>query len=141
MSKNGGNPAHTRVRNVGSNSFEFQIEEWDYLNQAHTDEDIGYVVLESGLYPLPNGRLLEVGTTRANHSWTSVSLNSQLGTGEDAVIVSRCQTHNGGNAVVTRHRNVSAGGFDVRLQEEEGSNGLHRTETIGYLAAVRDART
>ena len=141
MSKNGGNPAHTRVRNVGSNSFEFQIEEWDYLNQAHTDEDIGYVVLESGLYPLPNGRLLEVGTTRTNHSWTSVSLNSQLGTGEDAVIVSRCQTHNGGNAVVTRHRNVSAGGFDVRLQEEEGSNGLHRTETIGYLAAVRDART
>ncbi|PSP40402.1 hypothetical protein BRC68_17935 [Halobacteriales archaeon QH_6_64_20] len=141
MSKNGRNPAHTRVRNVGSNSFEFQIEEWDYLNQAHMDEDIGYVVLESGLYPLPNGRLLEVGTTRTNHSWTSVSLNSQLGTGEDAVIVSRCQTHNGGNAVVTRYRNVSAGGFDVRLQEEEGSNGLHRTETIGYLAAVRDART
>ena len=32
MSKNGGNPAHTRVRTVGSNSFEFQIEEWDYLN-------------------------------------------------------------------------------------------------------------
>ena len=130
------------MRDVGSNSFEFRIEEWDYLNQAHTDEDVGYVVLPSGLYPLPDGGLLQIGTTRTNHSWTTVSLNSRLRDGDGEVtVVSRCQTHNGEDAIVTRHRNVSASGFDVRLQEEEGNNDLHNTETIGYLAAIHDART
>ncbi|MDT3433286.1 M12 family metallopeptidase [Haloarcula sp. 1CSR25-25] len=139
LSESGGHPAHTRVRNVGATAFEFQIEEWEYLNERHVDEQIGYVVLPSGLYPLPDGGLLEVGTTQTNHSWTSVALDSQLQDGEGNVaVVSRCQSYNGPQAVVTRHRNVSPSGFDVRLQEEE-ANGRHRTETIGYAAAIHDA--
>jgi hypothetical protein len=127
------------VRNVGATAFEFQIEEWEYLNERHVDEQIGYVVLPSGLYPLPDGGLLEVGTTQTNHSWTSVALDSRLQDGEGTVaVVSRCQSYNGPQAIVTRHRNVSPSGFDVRLQEEE-ANGRHRTETIGYVAAIHDA--
>jgi hypothetical protein len=136
LSKNGSQPAHTRVRNVGPDSFEFQIEEWEYLNGHHISEQIGYLVLPTGLYPLPDGGLLEVGTTRTNHSWTSVSLDSRLPDGDgNLTVVSRCQTYNGPQAVVTRQRNVSPSGFDVRLQEEE-ARGEHRTETIGYAAAI-----
>jgi len=138
QSKNGSQPAHTRVRNVGAGSFEFQIEEWEYLNGRHVSEQVGYVVLPSGVYPLPDGGILEVGTTRTNHSWTSVSLDSHLQDGDgNLTVVSRCQTYNGSQAVVTRHRNVSPSGFDVRLQEEEGG-GPHRTERIGYVAAIHD---
>ena len=142
MSKKGKQPAHVRVRNVTSNSFDLQIEEWRYiLVQAHASELIGYLVLESGKYPLPDGGLIEIGTTRTNHSWTSVSLDSQLQTGEGNIaVVSRCQTYNGPQAVVTRHRNASPSGFDVRLQEEE-AGGKHKTETIGYLSAIHEAQT
>jgi hypothetical protein len=127
----GSDPAHARVRDVDWDSFEVQIEEWDAGNQAHTTEDIAYAVVESGTHRLADGTPLEVGTVRTDHTWEPVSLD---GAGDDPVVVSRSQTHEGGQAVVTRHRNVGAGGFDVRLQEEEDNNGQHRTERIGYLA-------
>ena len=49
-------------------------------------------------------------------------------------MLSRCQTVAGGQAVVTRERNVSTSSFDVRLQEEEANDGWHATEVVGYVA-------
>ena len=133
LSYNGNDPSHLRVRNVGSNSFKFRIEEWGYLNQAHTDEDVGYVVLEEGTHRLRDGTELDVGTIDTDHDWTTV----RSGVASEPVVLSQCQTVNGGDAVVTRHRNVGGREFDVRLQEEEAENGQHRTETVGYLAISR----
>lgn len=134
LTKKGEHPAHVRLRNVELGSFDFQIEEWDYLNQHHTEERIGYAVLTTGVYPLADGGVLEIGTTQTDHEWADVSLDSRL-EGEKTVVVSQCQTYNGGQAVVTRHRNVSSSGFEVRLQEEE-ANDHHATETIGYAAVT-----
>ena len=130
MSYNGKDPSHLRVRNVGSNSFKFRIEEWDYLNQHHTDEDIGYVVLEKGTHRLRNGIELDVGTVDTDHNWQTVRSDVT----SEPVVLSQCQTMNGNDAVVTRHRNIGQREFDVRPQEEEGNNDMHYTETIGYLA-------
>jgi len=43
----GQQPAHLRLRNVGMSSFQFQLEEWLYLDGYHVDEQLHYVVLES----------------------------------------------------------------------------------------------
>lgn len=142
LTKHGGHPAHVRVRNVGGDSFEFQTEEWDYLNQHHTEEQVSFTVLSAGLYPRSDGGAIEVGTVETDETWTEVSLDVPNG-GETTVAVSRTQTHNGGQAVVTRHRNVDASGFEVRLQEEEAKQNTdkagHVSETVGYMAAVDSA--
>ncbi|ELZ79081.1 hypothetical protein C455_09358 [Haloferax larsenii JCM 13917] len=135
MSYEGTNPCHIRVQNVASDSFEFQIEEWDYLDGEHYEEEIGYIVLESGGHDLSGSGYVEVGTTDGTDSWTGLNFDGDVG--GDPVVISRCQTYNGHNEVVTRHRQVTADGADVRLQEEQGRDGEHTTETIGYLVAPR----
>jgi len=41
ISYNGGDPSTVRVSNVISTSFDFQVDEWDYKDGAHTTEQIG----------------------------------------------------------------------------------------------------
>ena len=135
MSYNGSNPCHTRIRNVSDDRFEFQIEEWDYLDGRHDEEAIGYVVVEAGVHDLAGGDTVEVGTTQGDDGWTTVGFNGPVG--PSPILVSRAQTHNGDNEIITRHRNVSASGAEVRLQEEQGRDGSHTSETIGYVAAPR----
>jgi len=135
MSYNGSNPCHVRLQNVSRDRFEFQIEEWEYLDGRHDEEEIGYVVLEEGAHDLAGGETVDVGTIGGDHQWTNVGFDGSVG--NSPVLVSRAQTYNGSDEIVTRHRNVSASGADVRVQEEQGSDGQHTTETIGYLAAQR----
>jgi subtilisin family serine protease len=130
-SYNGGDPAHMRLRNVASSSARYQIEEWDYLDQAHTTETIGYVVLEQGRHRLPDGKIIQVGEARINHLWSQVNIPALGGV---PVLLSQSQTYAGSQAVVTRQRNINATGFQVKLQEEEGNNDGHAMETVGYLA-------
>jgi hypothetical protein len=58
---NGGHPSTIRLRNVTPNGFEFQIDEWDYLDGGHTTETMGYVVMDSGVFELDDGTRVEVG--------------------------------------------------------------------------------
>lgn len=132
MTFNGSDPCHTRVRSVTGNSFEFQIEEWDYLDQTHTSEEIGYLVIEARRHQLLFGKIIEAGTIGLDHEWKTVDLG--LAFSSSPVVVSRCQSRAGGQAVVTRERNVTTSSFDVRLQEEEANDGVHATEVLGYLA-------
>jgi hypothetical protein len=53
---NGGHPVHIRLRNVASTSFEFKMEEWEYLDEVHMVEDINFIVAEAGTYKLACGR-------------------------------------------------------------------------------------
>ena len=133
-SYNGIQPSHIRVRNVTSTSFDYQLEEWDYLDQSHINEDIGYVVLERGMHVLSDGTLVEVGVAQTDHSWTNVSFSSSFSVAP--VTLSQSQTFNGGQAVITRQRNGTTSGFEVRLQEEEGNDDWHFVETVGYVAVT-----
>ena len=132
---NGSQPAHTRLRNVGSSSFEYQIEEWDYLDQIHVAETIGYLVIEGRRHRMADGAVIEAGKIETNHDWATVSFGSIFTS--SPVTLSHCQTYNGKQAVVTRQRNVSVSRFEVRLQEEEGNDGMHLNEIIGYVAVQR----
>lgn len=137
MSFNGDDPCHVRLRNVSSGSVEFKIEEWDYLNGPHTDEELGYVVLERGLHRLADDVPIEVGTITTTNAWIGIGFATAVGS--DPVVVTRCQTANGSHAVVTRNRRVAAAGGEVRLQEELGRSGEHTSETVGYLIAPQIA--
>lgn len=127
-------PAHIRVQNVTNHSFQFQIEAWKYMtDQTHDLEQIGYVVLEQGRHRLADGTIVEVGTFHTNHGWADVKFSTIFPS--TPVVVSQCQTTRGGEPVVTRQQQCDRAGLEIRLQEEE-ARGRHKTETIGYIAAL-----
>lgn len=132
MTYKGTQPCHTRLRNVTDGSFEFQIEEWDYLDQAHVTETVGYLVVEGRRHRLSSGKQIETGRVEVNHAWTTVGFG--LDHASSPVTLSRCQTYSGPQAVVTRERSLSSSSFEVRLQEEEANDDLHRVEQVGYIA-------
>ncbi|MFB6283590.1 MAG: S8 family serine peptidase [Halobacteria archaeon] len=127
----GWDPAHTRVKDVKGDSFKIQVEEWNYLNEKHATETVNYMVVETGKHDLDNGLEIDAGKVNTTHDWSSVSTTSSVS--NNPIVLSQSQTYNGRQSVVTRHKNVDNGGFQVRLQEEEGNNGVHATETVGYV--------
>ena len=135
VSRNGDHPAHTRLRDVRPGSFKVQIEEWDYLDQGHVTERVAYLVLEAGFHELNDGRTLQAGRVELDDTWAEAHFAAPFKA--PPAVVSRSQTFNGPQAVVTRHRNVEETGFEVHLQEEEGNDGRHATEFVGFVAVGR----
>ena len=132
LSFNGGDPTTVRIRNVTSNGFEWQMDEWDYRDGAHTTETVSYLVMESGVFQLEDGSRVEVGTVSADHAFASVAFSRAFD--EIPVILSQAQTQADPAAVVTRQRNASAAGFEVRLQEQQANDPVHDLETVGWVA-------
>lgn len=138
-------PAHTRVRNVTAESAELRIEEWEYQDGTHGENEVSFVVVERGRHELPDGTSLRAGTTipdpaspiyKATHA-ASVSFGSTFS--ERPVVLSGVQTANDERAVVSRQRNATADGVDLVLQVERGVGGArpageHGSETIGWIA-------
>jgi len=75
-----------------------------------------------------------VGTVQTSHLWYSVAFSTAFNS--PPIVLTQCQTLNGGQAVVTRQRQGTSSGFQVRLQEEEGNDGTHAVETLGYVAVA-----
>ncbi|WP_458206035.1 thioredoxin domain-containing protein [Haladaptatus sp. NG-SE-30] len=130
LTYNGSHPTHVRLKNVGSDHFAYQLEEWDYKDGWHAKERLGYAVLESGTHSL-DGLNAEAGQMTTDNTFQSISFDQSFSS--TPVVFSQPQTYNGSHAVVTRHRSVSSNGMDVRLQEQD-SYGWHANESVGYLA-------
>ncbi len=124
-------PLTLRVRNVTGSGFEFQLDEWDYLDGAHGTETVPYVVAERGVHTLADGRLLEAGTTSAKGNISTASFSAPFAA--PPVLVGQVVSPSNPKALAVRLRNVSASSFQVRLmaQEREGKAG---PETLAYVA-------
>ena len=136
LSYQDGDPAHVRLKEVGggpgSDSFQWKIEEWDYQDGSHARERPGYLVMEDGSHTI-GGMGMEAGKIATDDGWQTVSFDQSFGGRSSPVVLTTVQTYNGGDPVVTRVKNVTSEGFEVRVQEEEAL-GSHTTETIGYVA-------
>ncbi len=130
MTYDGDDPAHVRLRNVGSNGFEYQLEEWEYEDGPHTSETFGYAVFESGTHTF-DGAKVEAGRVNTNHTFQPVSWEHDFTS--TPVVFSQAQSRHGHDALVTRHHEVSRDGMGVRLKEQD-SFGAHMDESVGYLA-------
>ena len=133
ISYNGGHPAHTRLRNVSSDSFDSKVEEWEYLDYYHTTETVSSFTTNAGTGTTDDGTPVEAGTVTVTDTddWAPVSFDQSFTT--NPVVISQVQTFNGGDPIVTRNRNISTAGFDTTFQEEEAKGG-HFDETVGWFA-------
>lgn len=129
---NGNDPCHARVRNVGSNSFEFKIEEWQNKDGVHTEETLGWLVVESGVHTLPDGTILVAGYVDGiDETFQTVSYGHTFE--NEPVVLTQPQTFNGSDPIVSRQRNIQTDRHEVRVQEEEGRDGYHIGERMGAV--------
>ncbi|MEQ1904421.1 MAG: S8 family serine peptidase [Pirellulaceae bacterium] len=142
-----GDSVTIRVKNVRSSagafngSFEARIEEWDYLDGIHGTETVSYMVFERGKHTLKNGAVIVAGTGNSNHRFADYSFGGSANFTTTPVVLTQVMTSRDPAAVTPRLKDVSRTGFTMRLQEEEGSDRIHLTESFGWVAIVPGRET
>jgi hypothetical protein len=120
------------VRNVTSNSFEFQIDEWNYLDGIHKAEMVSFVVLESGLHAFEDLQWQADVISGLDHEDTIIHFSRKFNT--TPLVFTQIRSAKEHCAVISRTINVNDSSFTLFLQEEENSNNLHSPEQVSYLA-------
>lgn len=134
-SYNNNQSGSARIRNITSNSFQIRFEEWECQDGSHPTESIGYVVIESGIHTLQNGKTIMAGKMDGiTQNWTTVNYPKPFGVAP--ILFTQCLTTNETQAVTTRidHTQSDPNQFTVKFQEGNGSNNTHAPETIGWIA-------
>jgi hypothetical protein len=136
LSYNDANPANVRVKSVTNNSFQYQVDEWDYLDGVHASETVYFIVVEAGRYTLNGGVVLEAGTRSVNNKWSLQNFAASFST--VPLVLAQTMSYNGPTAVTTRVRWIGSTNFELKVQEEEATdyipNRIRATETVGFLA-------
>ncbi|HHC80007.1 MAG TPA: T9SS type A sorting domain-containing protein, partial [Flavobacteriia bacterium] len=126
-------PAAIRVKNVTATSFQYQIDEWDYLDEQHGQETFYYIVVEAGNYKLDGNVLLEAGTSNVADQWSDITFKSTFAA--TPLLFSQTVTYNDDEAVTTRIKAIDTQNFQLKVHSEEGNCGQgHALETVAWLA-------
>lgn len=151
LTKNDATPAGIRVRNVlavdpaNSNraSFEYQVEEWDFVDGIHGAETASYTVMEAGVYAI-GGQVVQAGS---NTGVTNVGQVQYLSDNywasdiyyeREPAVFAQCVTTNEASAVTARVDSVDTVynwpvNFRIRLTEAENADQTHAAETVHYI--------
>ncbi|MCX6857031.1 MAG: hypothetical protein NTV80_19240, partial [Verrucomicrobia bacterium] len=135
--KANGDPLVMRVRNVTATSFQYQVDEWDYLTGDHAAETVHYFALSEGTHVLGTQRW-QVGRVAAvNRTASTVTLT---GFATAPVVLAQVESTvnsivaNNPRALKTRLASVTAGSFQVNLETQESYATAISNESIGYIA-------
>ena len=129
---NGNNPLTVRVRNATATSFEFQLDEWDYLDGTHGSETVSYMVVEAGSHVLLDGRWITAGVTELTQAFSTISFGQTFD--NPPVVFSQIGSVNESTAASTRQRTVTVSSFEAQIEEEESSDNVHALETVYWVA-------
>ena len=123
----------TRVRSVGSNSFQVKIQEEEGADGSHPAETVHWVAVEEGTGSV-GGKTLLVGKSAnvVTDAFASLSFGIPLG---NPIFISGAQTTDGGNTATVRYRNLSSTGVEVQIEEEQSADSevSHTSEVVGYF--------
>ena len=129
----GGDPSTLRVRNVTSDGFEYQIDEWDYRDGWHTTETFAAMVMEAGVYEI-DGLRWEAGV-KDGVTDSASRVGFQRPFPALPIVLSQVASSNDPAAVTERVSPITVNGFNARLYEEEGSaDPAHAAETLHFIA-------
>lgn len=128
-------PVLVRIRDVRSEGFWIRLQEWDYQDGPHGVETLHYLAMERGVHALPNGSWIEAGTfdyTQAGKSFRGISFTQSLGA--TPVVLTTLSSDQDPKAATPRLRNITATGFEMRVDAQEAEKATHGTDTISYIA-------
>jgi len=147
----GAQSAVVRINNVTPNSFQVKVQEWDYLDVTHANENLSFIVIEKGEHDLVGGVKIKAGKTNTDAEYVdgncgsvrtnsipvtfaSVSPSASAFT-STPIVISSAMTENDAGTINTRVWNIDTNGFTLALQEEESPDASgHSIETVGYIA-------
>ena len=131
ISSNGGQPATMRVRDVTATGFEYQLDEWDYLDGSHTAETVGWMAVEGGVHTV-GGLTIAAGVGRASGTGGRVDFGGAFDAAP--VVTAQVASTRDPRAVTDRLSGVTAAGFDVELASEEAARAAHGAEDLAWIA-------
>lgn len=131
-SRNGGSPVTVRTRNVTQKGFEFQLDEWDYLDGSHTNETVSWLATTAGEHNWDGLQVYVGKTSNVTQKWKSVSFGDNITT--TPVILAQKEVANNNSASTIRMRNSSSNGVDFFLEEEQANDGIVTGDSIHYIA-------
>jgi hypothetical protein len=140
-SYNDNDPAVVRIRNVDSTGFEIRIQEWQYLDDIHSEESVSYMVLERGMYTLNDGTMVEANKleTDNTNSFKVFYFNKTFNT--QPVMITAITSFNEEDTVTGRLEEIQASSFRSYMEEQESNSQIHAPETISYIAWEPSAGT
>ncbi len=128
----GAQPCTTRVRAVEKNRFECKIDEWEYMDGRHVQEEICFLVMEAGIYEIESKVKIQAGNTLLRDQWTFIRFSTPFPA--PPVVFTHCNSENDTQTVIIQKREISTQGFWMRIKSEERED-LHTTaETVGWVA-------
>ena len=136
VSENGGQPAFMRVRNVTAAGFEYQLEEWDYLDGYHLPITASWLAIGEGWHDFV-GMTAFATTVELDHTWSTI----ELGFDSTPVVFAQVASVNDPAAATIRVRNGSGTSVQLKLEEEEAADGVHGVETVHVIAMTEGSTT
>ena len=131
----GGNQYTFRITEVTENGFRFIVDEWDYLDGPHgATETINWVAIEAGVHELPDGRVIAAGYEDASSTAVNVDFADAFDSPPVVVTTALAEADINAEAVDSDPFNITANGFDLILEEEEGNDGVHGDVSVGWIA-------
>ncbi len=131
----GGDPATVRRSTLNGTQATVYIEEEMSADMeiVHFSENVGYLAIHAGIIEAVTanaGKVGETGVVGINHLWSHVNFSQPY---QNPVVIMGSLSNVGGQGTSSRIRNLTSTGFDVRVQEWDYLDGIHGTETVGYL--------
>ena len=133
LSANHAHGATLRVRGVATTGFEFQVDEWDYLDGAHPVEQISFLALEEGNHNIGGLRWEAARLPGVNRGGTAASFQASFTSAP--LVLAQIEGEANAHALSARVRGVDPGGFEALVQSEEAGAALTLAdEMLGTIA-------
>jgi|GEM_PF-1892524 len=135
--RTGLDPVAVRLRNVSASSFEMRLQEPSARDGVHELETVSWLVVEAGDWQLADGKRISAGkVNRGRLATTGFDDVNFVGPFAAAPsVITQVQSFNEADWVTTRTRARSQTGFQVAMQEEDGTpDRTHMPETLGWVA-------
>ena len=130
---NGGDEFSLIVTSVDDTGFTFRLSEFEDRDGPHpATETINWIAVTPGVHALPDGRIIEAGTTVAGTEESEVSLNGDFA--DPPVVLTNRMSENDPDVADSDPFEITEDGFKVSLQEGSLSDGENTGETVGYIA-------
>ena len=152
-------PAITRIRNIGSSSFELKIQGWEDPTVAVTPSDVHCLIMEEGAHTLPDGLQVEAHSVLSDQTsgqastdggnWNQATMEnvsaSIVHTYSNPVVLGQVMSYNDTRASVifvtdcdtrTNHPFQSGMADGICVGKHIGQiAGSRNPETVGYIVA------
>jgi hypothetical protein len=131
VSFNGGDPGAMRVRNVTDEGFEYQLDEWNYLDGGHVAETVSWIAIESGSHTV-NGQTIVAGIGMASETPGAIGFGQEFAAAP--VVIAQVASTNDPDAVAERIFDVTTSAFSVIIDDEEANTSSHGLEDLHWIA-------